>query len=112
MPGASNGKHYDPDFLCQDDYEWLTETGQYANERVAIIRRGLQKQRDALMKGRRHTSQSLLTALWFAPHSVSVTALQAVMEALDAQLANIHTRLLLLNAYPHVGYYHLAKSEV
>jgi hypothetical protein len=35
-----HGKHYDPDFISQDDYEWLTETGQYASERAAIIRRG------------------------------------------------------------------------
>jgi hypothetical protein len=31
-----HGKHYDPDFICQDNYEWLTETGPYANDRVAI----------------------------------------------------------------------------
>lgn len=29
-----NGKSYDPDFICQDDYEWLTDTGPYAYDKA------------------------------------------------------------------------------
>lgn len=28
-----NGKPYDPDNICQDDYEWLTGTGPYAEQK-------------------------------------------------------------------------------
>lgn len=99
-----HGKPYDPDFICQDDYEWLTETGPYASSRVAIIRRGLNKRRDAVLAARKNTSHALLQAYQHTPHSVAVLALETVKEALTAQLCNLDFRLSLLDAYPRAGY--------
>lgn len=107
-----NGKHYDPDFLCQDDYEWLTETGPYAYTRVAIIRRGLSKRRDAVLATRKRMSRSLLQACQQCPHSVAVPALEAVIHALTRQVCTLDFRLALLDASPHAGYYHLGECEV
>lgn len=102
-----NGKHYDPDFLCQDDYEWLTETGPYAHTRVAIIRRGLSKRRDTVLAARKRTSRSLLQAYQHSPRSVIVPTLEAVRDAFNEQIATLDFRLALLDTSPRVGYYTL-----
>lgn len=107
-----HGKPYDPDFLCQDDFEWLTETGPYAYTRVAIIRRGLNKQRDAVLATRKRLSRSLLQAYQHCPHSVAVPALEAVRDALTKRLSILDFRLALLDASPHAGYAHLRDCEV
>jgi hypothetical protein len=100
-----HGKPSDPDTICQDDYEWLTETGPYAHDRIVIIRRWLQKRRDALLTARKSTSRSLLQAYVHSPSSVVVPALEAVKEALTEQICTLDFRLALLDAYPHAGYY-------
>src|ERR1044071_1554167 len=96
-----NGRSYDPDCICQDDYEWLTETGPYANSRVAIIRRGLNKRRDVIITDRKQLSRSLLQISRQASSSVEVAALVAQIGTLTQQLCTLTFRLSLLDAYPH-----------
>lgn len=107
-----HGKPYDPDFLCQDDFEWLTETGPYAYTRVAIIRRGLNKRRDAVLATRKRMSRSLLQACQQCPHSVALLALETVRDALTKQVCTLDFRLALLDAYPHEGYYWLMRPTM
>ena len=99
-----HGKSYDPDCIDQETLEWLTKTGLYANTRVAIIRRGLEKRRDALLTARKDTLRSLLHAYQHSPFSVSVPALEAVRDAINERLANLTFRLALLDTYPRMGF--------
>jgi hypothetical protein len=99
-----HGKPYDPDHLCQDDYEWLTETGPYAHGRVARIRRGLNRLRLMIANAQEYTARSLAYARLVAPESLAVPALETVLEALDERAANVSIRLALLDAYPRIGY--------
>lgn len=101
-----NGKHYDPDSpLCQDDYEWLTETDQYAYTRAAIIRKGLNRLSLMIAHAQEHTYWSLAYARLVAPDSVCVPALETVLDALNERMANVEMRRDLLDAYPRAGYY-------
>ncbi len=107
------GKHYDPDEpLCQDDYEWLTETGPYAHGRVARIRCGLNRLSLMIANARQYTAKSLAYTRLVAPESLAVPALETVLEALDERASNVSIRLALLDTYPRIGYSHLRECEV
>lgn len=102
-----NGKFYDPEeSLCQDDYEWLAETGQYANTRVAIIRRRLQEQREALFSAHQAIDKARQAVSWpYYQHTDIATALETVQETTEKKLANLHFRLQLLDTSPPIGYF-------
>jgi hypothetical protein len=110
-----NGKYYDPDApLCQDDYEWLSGTGQYADvsaphdpllcqddfarlsARGQFIQRGLLKQMDAVLSLQEHTTQLLLIARLDASYAVLLATIETLWDQLDARLGNLCTRLQIL----------------
>ena len=100
-----HGKHYDPDEpLCQDDFEWLTDTGPYAHTRTARIREKLNGLGVMIDNAQTYTDKALSYLRVIAPTSVCIPALEAVQEALNERMANVQMRRLILDASPHAGY--------